>query len=535
MLDFTMLTSASREELNEHYRYVIEQVRISPVAPSELAANEPPSKSESAALKVVLEAQREIFLLDDHSAWQAGRIKAAAAVLANCCAGADPAARKEIESALAAALAASSGAPLVAWLDARDKKPSADMQDDAPLFNRRCDDVGAATKILKVDQVKIDRLMDLIGEIVVSKNTLPYLAQKAEDQYGVRELSREIKAHYAVTNRIVEEMQDAIMQVRMMPVSVVFQRFPRMVRDISRKLGKDVHLVLEGEETEADKNIIESLADPLMHIVRNSLDHGIETPELRRAAGKSETGSLSIRASQAADRVLIEIIDDGKGIDPEVIKRKAYEKGFIDKATVDRISDRDAVNLVFLAGLSTTEKASDLSGRGVGMDVVRSAVERINGSVVLESEIGVGTNIRISLPLSIAVTRVMIVESDGQFFGLPIDNVLETVRVPRATVHGIKRSLTAVLRGRIVALKSLNDLLKLPSGQKTNGDDEMAVLLARVGGEEIGLVVDDFRETIDVIQKPLDGVLSGIHAYSGSALMGDGSVLMLLDLKEMLR
>ena len=241
------------------------------------------------------------------------------------------------------------------------------------------------------------------------------------------------KGQYSVINRIADEMQDAIMQVRMMAVSFVFQRFPRLVRDISRKLGKEVQLVLEGEQTEADKNIIESLADPLIHIVRNSLDHGLETPEVRRACGKRETGTLTIRAAQEADRVVIEITDDGKGIDPAIIKRKAYEKGLIDEAALERIDDREAVNLIFAAGLSTAEVISDLSGRGVGMDVVRSAVEKINGTVVIESELGKGTKIRISLPLSMAVTQVMIVESDGQLFGVPMDNVVETVRVPRSS------------------------------------------------------------------------------------------------------
>ena len=374
--------------------------------------------------------------------------------------------------------------------------------------------------------------MNLIGEMVVSKNALPYLAQRAEEQYGVRELSREIKAQYAVINRIAEEMQDAIMQVRMMPVSFVFQRFPRLVRDLSRKLGKEVQLILEGEETEADKNIIESLADPLIHIVRNSLDHGLETPEVRRARGKAASGTLTIRAVQEGDRVMIEIVDDGKGIDPAIVKQKAYEKGVIDEMTLERISDRDAVNLVFAAGFSTAEVVSDLSGRGVGMDVVRTAVEKVNGTIVLDSEVNKGTRIRITLPLSMAVTNLMIVESDDQIFGVPMDNVVETVRVPCSAIRSIKQCKTAVLRGNIVPLKSLNELLGLGAEQLVNADDEIAVLVARVGGETIGLIVDQFHETVDVIQKPLTGVLGGLTAYSGSALMGDGSVLMVLNVKE---
>jgi two-component system chemotaxis sensor kinase CheA len=317
-----------------------------------------------------------------------------------------------------------------------------------------------------------------------------------------------------------------------MAVSLVFQRFPRLARDISRKLGKEVQLVLEGEQTEADKNIIEALADPLIHIVRNSLDHGLETPEVRLAAGKPAMGKLTIRASQEADRVVIEIADDGKGIDPEVIKQKAYEKGIIDEATLERIGDQEAINLIFAAGLSTAKVVSDLSGRGVGMDVVRSAVEKINGTVLLHSELGKGTTIRISLPLSMAVTQVMIVESDRQLFGVPMDHVVETVRVPRKRIRAFKQSQTAVLRGRIVPLKSLNALLGIAAIPRANSDDELAVLLVQAGSVELGLVVDGFRETIGVIQKPLNGFLSSVAAFSGSALLGNGSVLMILNIRE---
>jgi two-component system chemotaxis sensor kinase CheA len=401
-------------------------------------------------------------------------------------------------------------------------------------FGRRAEDNIVGPKSLKVDQVKIDRLMNLIGEMVVSKNALPYLAGRAESVFGVRDLSREIKAQYTVINRIAEEMQDAIMQVRMMPVSFIFQRFPRLVRDTARKLGKDVNLVLIGEDTEADKNVIESLGDPLVHIVRNSLDHGFELPEIRRAAGKPVAGTLTIRASQESDRVIIEILDDGKGIDPDSVKRKAYEKGIIDEATLERISDQDAINLIFAAGLSTVDVISDLSGRGVGMDVVKTAVEKVNGVISLESEMGIGTRIRLSLPLSMAVTHVMIIESDGQTFGVPMDSVLETVRVPCAQIRTIKQSLVAVLRGHILPLKSINTLLAIATPPRANSDHELAVLVVRLGDEAVGLLVDDFRETVDIILKPMSGVLAHIPVYAGSALMGDGAVLMVLNIKELL-
>jgi len=270
----------------------------------------------------------------------------------------------------------------------------------------------------------------------------------------------------------------------------------------------------------------------LVHIIRNSLDHGIETPEIRRTLGKPAAGTIIIRATQESDRVIIEIRDDGKGIDPDVIKRKAYEKGIIDQERLERISDQEAVNLVFAAGFSTADVVSDLSGRGVGMDVVRTAVEKVNGTLNLESEKGKGTRIRLSLPLSMAVTNVMIVESNHQIFGIPMESVLETVRIPRADIRTIKKNQATVLRGRIVPLKPLNALIGVNVPPKANEEDELAVLIVSLGGESVGILVDDFRETVAIILKPMTGILAGLPAYSGSALLGDGSVLMVLDIKE---
>ncbi|MTW06299.1 chemotaxis protein CheA, partial [Pseudoduganella ginsengisoli] len=405
--------------------------------------------------------------------------------------------------------------------------------EDEGRFGRRADDVQIG-KVLKVDQAKVERMMDLIGEMVVAKNSLPYLANRAENQFGVRELARDIKAQYAVINRIAEEMQDAIMQVRMMPVSVVLQRFPRLVRDISRRLGKEVELVLEGEDTEADKNIVEVLADPLMHMVRNSLDHGFEMPEQRLASGKPRCGRLLIRAVQESDRVRIEVCDDGRGIDPEQIRRKAVAKGIIDEAQAERLTDAQAQELVFAPGFSTADAITDLSGRGVGMDVVRTALSNAGGTLELHSVPGAGTTLRLSLPLSVAVTNVMVVESDGQIFGVPMDLVVESVRLPMAAIRSIKQSMTTVLRGAIVPLVALNSLLALPAEPQPNADDELAALVVRAGGERVGLLVDQFRGVIDVLLKPLPGELGRMACYAGSALLGDGSVLMVLNPKELL-
>ena len=388
-------------------------------------------------------------------------------------------------------------------------------------------------KVLKVGQEKIDRLMDLIGEMVVAKNALPYLAQRAESHFQQRELAREIKAQYAVINRIAEDMQHAIMQVRMMPVGTVFQRFGRLVRDISRKLGKDVNLVIEGEDTEADKNVIESLADPLIHILRNSLDHGIEMPEARQKAGKPAQGTIRVAARQESDRVVIEIDDDGAGVDPDRVRRKAIERGLIPEDKAQTLSDTDAVQLIFLPGFSTADSISDLSGRGVGMDVVRNAVERINGQVQLSSEFGRGTRLRLSLPLSMAVTNVMIIEAGGRRFGVPMDLIVETVRIHADDIHHFKQAQTAVLRGRIVPLRSLHELLSLDEPARLNEEGEHAVIVVRFGSENVGLLVDQFHGATDIILKPLEGVLAGLTGFAGTALMGDGSVLMILNPKEL--
>ena len=532
------------------------------------------SATQRQALEALLLAQRSILALPV-DAGAAGRLRAVAMTLTGCAKTLGQQSRlPALDQALAQARAEHSPAPLLAWLDAFDAAclspgrvaatavptPLA-VQAPSPAVSsavspaviegtamvppaepaalaearppRRADEASAAAKTVRVDQVKIDRLMNLIGEMVVAKNALPYLATRAENQYGVRELAREIKSQYGVINRIAEEMQDAIMQVRMMPVSFVFQRFPRLVRDLSHKLGKEVDLVLEGENTEADKNVIEALADPLIHIVRNSLDHGLEPPAVRRACGKPERGRLQISARQESDHVTIEIVDDGRGIDPLTIKRKAYEKGLIDEERLEQLSDQDAVNLVFLPGFSTAESVTDLSGRGVGMDVVRSAIDKVGGTVLLGSVPGRGTRLSLSLPLSMAITNVMIIESAGQIFGFPMEAVVETVRLPRAQVRYFKQRATTVLRDKVMPLFSLNALLALPAEQRLNAQDEFALLVLRLGQEPVGLLIDGFRETADIILKPLPGVLGSLRGYAGSALLGDGSVLMVLDHKEL--
>jgi two-component system chemotaxis sensor kinase CheA len=546
-LAFVLFTTAPRAHVEEHFRCVAEQLDYAePPAPPAAAARTGAEQVVHRRLAAIWDDQVAILA---RAGAAPGTLLAVRRTFARLLEALEDNAvpRAELdalpEPATAGALLDWSRrhAPHGSCATVPQAGPTGTPADGAPTqagaidAGRRTDEPGAAqgARVLKVAQEKIDGLMDLIGEMVVAKNSLSYLADRAEEVFGQRELSREIKAQYAVINRIAEDMQHGIMQVRMLPVGTVFQRFGRLVRDISKKLGKEVNLVVEGEETEADKNIIEPLADPLIHILRNSLDHGIEMPEVRRALGKSPAGLIRIRARQDGDRVVIEITDDGAGVDPARVRAKAVERGLIASERAATLSDEDAVQLVFLPGFSTAETISDLSGRGVGMDVVRTAVERINGGVELASVRGKGTTLTLSLPLSMAVTHVMVIESAGRRFGVPMDVIVETVRVHVDDIHAFKSARTTVLRGRVVSLRALNDLLALDAEPRRNAVGEVAVLVLRIGAESVGLVVDDFHGTSDIILKPLEGVLAGLTAFAGTALMGDGGVLMVLNPKEL--
>ncbi len=541
-LDFVLLTDASRGEIDEHFRCVAEQIVVCEIG---LGPDAPPVANAHDALlrkRVALLWSDQCALLE-RTGVLPGTVLAARRTLMNllaCLGEAIPldeppdAVPASVLLAWARRNASRWAVPQIAGTTTAPSSDDPDGEIAEPIQRAAEGSTVQPPKVLKVGQEKIDRLMDLIGEMVVAKNSLPYLAQRAEQVFQQREIAREIKAQYAVINRIAEDMQHAIMQVRMLPVGAVFQRFGRLVRDISRKLGKEVNLVVEGEDTEADKNVIESLSDPLIHILRNSLDHGIEMPDVRRAAGKLPSGTIRIVARQESDRVIIEIGDDGAGVNPVRVRDKAVERGLIPAERAATLTDDEAIQLIFLPGFSTADEISDLSGRGVGMDVVRTAIERINGGVELSSVPGVGTTLRLSLPLSMAVTTVMVIESAGRRLGVPMDMIVETVRVHVDDIHQFKQARTTVLRGRIVALRAMNDLLTLDAAPLPNAEGELAVLVVRIGNDSVGLLVDQFHGASDIILKPLEGVLAGLVGFAGTALMGDGGVLMVLNPKELL-
>jgi len=406
--------------------------------------------------------------------------------------------------------------------------------DQISIDRAGADDAGGPTggRLLKVGQEKVDHLMELVGELNVAKNGLTFLAQSAEEEFGSRALARRIKDQYGGLHRIAEQLQAAVMDIRMLPLSVAFARLPRLVRDLSRRLGKSVELVLEGEDTMADKDIIEAIADPLMHLVRNSLDHGVEPAAERVAAGKPAVAKITLAATADGDAVLVEVSDDGRGVDPGQVRRTAYEKGLISEEELATMADPDAVDLVFRPGFSTAEQVSDLSGRGVGMDAVRAGVEKLGGSVTMRSQPGRGASTRLRLPLSMAVTQVMVVSVAGQRFGIPVGLVVETVRVPAAELSRVLHQDVVVLRGEVVPVVDLARALEMPWLPDESAD--RAILIVSVAGRRVGLLVEKFHREVDVILKPMEGLLAYADEFSGTALLGDGLVLLVLNLKEVL-
>ncbi len=388
-----------------------------------------------------------------------------------------------------------------------------------------------AVKMLKVDQSKIDYLMDIVGELTVAKNSLPYLAKQAEEEGGGKKLSKQIKAHFSIVNRLTESLQSAVLQIRMVPVSHVFQRYPRLVRDLARKLDKKIELCMQGEDTEFDKNLIESLSEPLIHLLRNSIDHGIETPAERLAAGKPEVGRIDLIATPLDDSVIIEIRDDGKGIDPHKIKLLAFQKGVISETQLETLDDNEALQLIFAAGFSTSEQVSDLSGRGVGMDAVKTMVSQAGGTIEMQSEVGVGSTFKLLLPQTMSVNRVMMFEVNDQMFGVGMDAVVETVKVPAADIQRIRNEHVLVIREKLIPLCDLRVALGF---EQAGERQEHSILVVSTPQGEFGLIIDKFHEGIDVIQKPLEGVLAGYAHFSGTALLGDGRVLLIINVQEVL-
>jgi two-component system chemotaxis sensor kinase CheA len=391
-----------------------------------------------------------------------------------------------------------------------------------------------ADRVLRVSEAKIEILVNLAGELVVAKNALAHSAKLVEQDLGGTQVARSIQRDRDAIDRLVTELHGTVLQLRMVPVAQLFRSFPRQIRDLARQLDKNVLLMTRGETTEVDKTIMDRLFEPMVHLVRNAVDHGVENPVQRRAAGKPEAATISITASRIGDRLLIEVTDDGRGIDPAAVRRKASEKQLLMPAELTALTDKQVVDLVFSAGLSTASAVSDISGRGIGMDVVRTAIEQMGGRASLESKVGVGTTVRLDLPMTIAMSRIMVVEAGGQLFGISMDAVSETVRVTPDRISRIKNNDGFVLRDRAVPIVSLAACMKLPE-QKRHEKAPRLLIVIEAAGRIAAFEIDAIRDRLDVVLKPMQGLLEGARGYAGTTLLGDGQVLLVLDAKEMVQ
>ncbi|WP_031388190.1 chemotaxis protein CheA [Desulfonatronum thiodismutans] len=384
---------------------------------------------------------------------------------------------------------------------------------------------------IRVDHERLDHLMNLIGELIINRNRFAMLSKSLEENPDqVEQVAQQLTESTYAMARISDDLQDTIMQVRMVAVSAVFSRFPRLVRDLSRKSGKDVELITEGEETELDKSIVEVIGDPLVHLIRNSMDHGLEGREERVAAGKPPTGRVWLRAYHKGNSVAIEVEDDGRGIDPEKMRKVAVKKGLMSEEEAARLDDREAVDLIFAPGFSSAEKITDISGRGVGMDVVRTNIKNLKGTVNVTSELGKGSKMTLVLPLTLAIIDALMVTVAGATYAIPLDAVSETTKIEAETLTDVSGRKAVTLRDEVLGIVELTDLLGLP--KNTNQREILPVVVITDNDRRLGLVVDRLLERQEVVIKPLGTYLGDIDGISGATIMGDGSVVLILDPHE---
>ncbi len=414
-------------------------------------------------------------------------------------------------------------------------KDKSEIQSPAgPAAVKSAGQSGVTGQVIKVSQEKLDKLMNLVGELIVSKNNFPPLAREISEEYNLPRMGKKVKAAGDLVGRISDDLQATVMAIRMVPVSTVFSRFPRMIRDLSRKMDKQINLVISGEETELDKTIIEALGDPMVHLVRNSADHGLESPEKRKESGKTAEGTIHLKAYNQGQHVIIEIQDDGAGIDPNVIRSKAIEKAMISLDELENMDDRAVINLIFAAGFSTAGEITEVSGRGVGMDVVRTNIERIGGMVLLDSRLGRGTTVTIKLPLTLAVCKGLEVAVGNEHYFLPLDYVRETVKIDPNMVRNHKDMRMTVVRQDLLPIKRLASLLELDGNavnslSDTKEKSDLSLVILNLNGRKIALEVDRFFNENEFVIKSLDGSLAGIDGLSGATVTGDGKVILILD------
>jgi two-component system chemotaxis sensor kinase CheA len=517
-LQIGVLSGAPSSEVWHFFRDRIDRVEI-------VELNGPASGALSPPARALLDAQLKLLAFDAPHGVE-GRVAAAGKVAVNVL---RIAGLQETASAVETALAAPS-------VDRRREGVMGLIRDaiaqrDAPTVqSEQSPQAGvAATRSLRVDMDRIDALVNLTGELTVVKNAIGHIMGLSRDQADANTIRADLRKQHDLLQRLVQQLQRAVLQVRVLPLRHVFQRFPRLVREISATLGKPVTFAMEGEAVEADATVVESLFEPLLHLLRNAIGHGVEDAADRAVAGKPATARITLRAHRQLENVVVEIEDDGKGIDIDRVRLTAATRQLASMDELGRMTEADVVALIFAPGFSTATEVTGLSGRGVGMDAVKTAVERIGGAVTVETRAGRGTTFRLVLPFSVMMTRVMTAEVSGQVFGVPLDAVVETASVARNAISEIGAGRAIVLRNRTLPVLDLAAELGLPAGSKTASEARMIVI---ANGDQLGAVeVDRLGERMDVMLKPLEGLLQGMTGVAGTTLLGDGRVLLVLDVQ----
>jgi two-component system chemotaxis sensor kinase CheA len=520
-LVFTALTSSSRPEVVAAMAGAETRCEIQDLAVSDLATGEGPISNQA---REILQAQ--ILLLAETGAHGgAGRLASAGIVAANVLRNEDrPADADRVGRGLELALAEN---------DARTLREAIELvlREVAPptVAPAAHHEPQVAARTLRIDADRIDALVNLTGELTVAKNAIGHATKLAEN--GDSALGTILKERYATLDRLVGELQQSVLRMRVLPLNQAFQRLPRMLREMSNDLGKPARLVVEGADTEADKAIVEMLFEPLLHVVRNAMDHGVEDASTRAAHRKPPVSTIRLHARRQGEHVIVEVGDDGAGIDVTRIRELMLERKVISEDALAAMNDEEITNMIFEPGFSTAREVTALSGRGVGMDAVRAAVGRLGGQVSVESRAGQGTTVRFTLPFSVMMTRVVIVSAGQQWFGIPLDAVVETLRIEADRIVRIGAAFATVLRNRTIPVVDLAEVLGL--AQVEHRSAEATIVVTRVNGAYGALGVDRIGERMEVMLKPLDGLLTRMRGVAGSALLGDGTVLLVLDLGEL--
>jgi len=388
-------------------------------------------------------------------------------------------------------------------------------------------------KTIRVDVERLDELMNLVGELVLGRNRLLQIISGIVEKFEGEATSRELMDTVSQVEYLTSELQTVVMRARMLPIAKVFNKFPRMVRDLSREMNKEVDLFIYGEETEVDKSVIEYIHDPLVHIIRNAIDHGIESREERIKAGKPEKGKIILKAEHEGNYIVITVEDDGRGIDPNKIRRKAVEKNLITEQEAMSISDKDILNFIFIPGFSTADKVTNVSGRGVGLDVVKANITKLNGMIDVQSKLGFGTKFVLKLPLTLAIIQGLLIGVCGEVFIIPLSSVIEVVRVKSNQVHSIKGKEMIRLRDSVLPLVRLERIFNL--GSNGEGKENLYVVVLGLAEKKLGLVVDELIGQKEVVIKSLGSYLKNIKGIAGATILGDGTVRMIIDVAQIFK